>query len=98
MGLKMDQRGLRIVFLYQICLCLCGNTLSEEMILNEVSLGGSPTIYFALQSTNHCNCCPTLTQYTALSPRNTQLSQLYLVLCDHWIYFCRGLPYLFKFC
>ena len=36
------------MFLYQVYLCLCGNKLSEEIILNEVSLGGSPTIYIAL--------------------------------------------------
>ena len=46
-GPKMDQKRLKIVFLYN-CLfaeiLFAQHTLSEEIILNEVSLGGSPTI------------------------------------------------------
>ena len=47
---KTDQNGLEVVFLYQKYLFFRGNVvcgtcmLSEEMILNDVSLGGSPTI------------------------------------------------------
>ena len=50
-GPKMDQKRLKIVFLYN-CLfaeiLFAQHTLSEEIILNEVSLGGSPTINCAL--------------------------------------------------
>ena len=46
-GLRWTKGAKNSVFVPNI-LGLCGNTLSEEMILNEVSLGGSPTIYFAL--------------------------------------------------
>ena len=58
-GPKMDQKRLKIVFLYN-CLfaeiLFAQHTLSEEIILNEVSLGGSPTVDFALQlSTLLCN-------------------------------------------
>ena len=47
--LEMDQKGLKLVFLYQKYLLLAEilfaeHTLSEEIILNEASLGGSPTI------------------------------------------------------
>ena len=45
----MDQKGLKFVFLYQKCLFWAGvlfaeHTLLEEIILNDSSLGGSPTI------------------------------------------------------
>ena len=43
-GPKMDQQGLKIVLLYQKYFFFS----SEEIILNEVSLGGSPAISAAL--------------------------------------------------
>ena len=51
--LEMDPKGLKLVLLYQKYLLLAEilfgeQTLSEEIILNEVRLGGNPTINFAL--------------------------------------------------
>ena len=53
----MDKQGLKLVFLYQKYLLLAEilfaeHTLSEEIILNEVSLEGSFTINFALLLSN----------------------------------------------
>ena len=47
--LKMDQKGIKLVFWYQKKLFLAEisfaeHALLEEIILNEASLGGSPTI------------------------------------------------------
>ena len=52
MGLKWTKGAKNSVFVPNIP-GLCGNTLSEEMILNEVSLGESPTNYFALNPSNN---------------------------------------------
>ena len=46
---EMDQKGLKLVFFKQKYLVLAEilfaeHMLSEEIILNEASLGGSPTI------------------------------------------------------
>ena len=55
----MDKQGLKLVFLYQKYLLLAEilfaeHTLSEEIILNEASLEGSPAISGTLiQSTLH---------------------------------------------
>ena len=47
--LEMDEKGLELVFLYQNIFFLAEilfakHTLSDVIILNEASLGGSPTI------------------------------------------------------
>ena len=48
MGPQTDQKGLQIMFCTKKYL-FCGDyTLSEEIILNEISVGGSPTIILAL--------------------------------------------------
>ena len=47
-GLEMDQKVLKIVLFYQKYLLFLEHTLSEEIILNEIRFGGSPTINFAL--------------------------------------------------
>ena len=47
-GLEMDQKVPKIEFLYQKYLFFLEHTVLGEIILNEVSFGGSPTIKFAL--------------------------------------------------
>ena len=51
-GPKVDPKGLEIVLLQENSffaeILFAEHTLSEDIILNEVSLGGSPTINFAL--------------------------------------------------
>ena len=83
-GPKMDQKRLKIVFLYN-CLfaeiLFAQHTLSEEIILNEVSLGGSPTVDFALQlSTLLCNISSSwATYYLQLSFDHTFHQQSSLI-------------------
>ena len=52
--LEMDQNGLLLVFLPKIPflakILFAEQTLSEEIILNKASLGGSPTISVTLPS------------------------------------------------
>ena len=51
-GLTMDSKGLKVVFCTKNTflpkILFAKHTLSEEIILKEVSLGGSPTFNFAL--------------------------------------------------
>ena len=47
--LEMDQKGLKLVFLYRKChflaeILFAEHTLSKEKILNEANQGGCPTI------------------------------------------------------
>ena len=55
--LEMDEKGLELVFLYQNIFFLAEilfakHTLSDVIILNEASLGGSPTISGTLHPPN----------------------------------------------
>ena len=55
--LEMDEKGLELVFLYQNIFFLAEilfakHTLSDVIILNEASLGGSPTISGTFIRTN----------------------------------------------
>ena len=55
--LEMDQKGLKLLFLYQKYLFLAEILFAElthleEIILNEASLGGSPTISCTLYRKN----------------------------------------------
>ena len=56
-GSKLGQKGLKKVFLYQRYffreILFAEHTLLEEIILNVVSLGGSPTVGFALRLCNN---------------------------------------------
>ena len=47
LGPQMDQKGLKIVLLYQN-IFFAEHTFSEEIVLNEISMGGRFTIIFAL--------------------------------------------------
>ena len=76
-GPQMDPEGLKIVFLYQQCL-FCGNfigtTLSEEIILDNVSLGGSPTISATLNGDKYSN-------FILIIANNTLIKSTAFMIC-----------------